>query len=94
MGPYLAGLQSRSVALVLLGGLLLVAGVAIAYWSFRLSLSRREPGDPDAPREAFPDGIEVGSEPLPLLVILVIAGVLAWGTVYGILAVLGAATAG
>ena len=81
--------QHQLLVLAALGGLLLAVAIGIAYGSFRLGLSRREPGAGEAPPVGFPDGLAEGREAVPLLVILIIAGVLIGGTAYGVLRFLG-----
>jgi hypothetical protein len=82
MSVYFTLVQSRHLALSLLGGLLLVTAIAVGYWSFRLSLARRESRPGDLPNTEFPDGIQEGREAVPLLVLLLIAGLLIWGTAF------------
>ena len=77
--------QLQLIGLAILGGLILVAIFAVAYWSHRLNLaSRKEEEDASSSEEVhtFEDGLQEGHKPLPLGIIILIAGLLIWGVGY------------
>jgi hypothetical protein len=78
--------QKQYLILAVFGGLLLVNILVVAYWSFRLSLTRPDPDEEEAEEEFDPDHLEGQVEhkdrPIPLFVILVIAAVILWGFAY------------
>lgn len=80
--------QVQYLALALLGGLLLVLVLVVGYWSFRLSLSRRDPEQPTEVQE-FPDGLSEGNRPMPLFLTLLIVAILVWGVGYVIAVAVG-----
>ncbi|MBM4047575.1 MAG: hypothetical protein FJ279_20915 [Planctomycetes bacterium] len=80
--------QIQYLALALLGGLLLVLVLVVGYWSFRLSLSRRDPEEPGEVQE-FPDGLSEGHRPMPLFITLLIVAILVWGVAYVIAVAVG-----
>ena len=88
--------QTQYLILSIFGGLLLVAILIIAFWSFRLSLARRRAaGKAESYTGAdedvldFSDGIRESKRPMPLFVILLVAAILIWGVAYVLAVALG-----
>ena len=75
--------QTQYLVLSLFGGLLVVAIIAVAFFSNRLSLfgSRDEQSDGEEDVK-FPDGLREGHGHVPLFIILLTAGILLWGIAY------------
>jgi hypothetical protein len=84
--------QFQYVGLAVLGGLLLVAILAIAVWSYRLNLRQQEPQEADDPYDVtidedeegyeYPDGFREGEKPMPLILVLLVAFFIVWGIGY------------
>jgi len=88
--------QIQFLVLAVLGGLLLVILVALAYWAWRLSLRKdtetdEETGKPEAADDSteFPDGLREGRKPVPLIVTIVFTAILIWAVAYIIAVALG-----
>lgn len=81
--------QFQYVGLAIFGGLLVIAIIAIAIWSYRLNLRTVEEQDADSEVEntredspEFADGLQEGSKPMPLILVLLIAFFIIWGLGY------------
>lgn len=77
--------QTQFLGLAILGGLLIVAILVIAFLSHRMNFARRGEGQAaelHEEGEEFPDGLRDGNKPIPLILHLLIAGLLIWGVVY------------
>jgi hypothetical protein len=81
--------QAQYLGLAIFGGLILIAIVAIGYWSYKLHLARKTPGEeqgvtvePESGDEKYADGMREGHEPVPLLIILLIGIIIVWGVGY------------
>ena len=62
------------------GGIAVVILVILAYYSDRFTLPRRT-GSPADVHE-FPGGLIEGRSPVPLVLVLLIMGIVAWGIAY------------
>ena len=81
--------QIQYLGLALFGGLILIAILAIALWSYRLQVraGRVETIDDEedaAEKTVEPDEFEhqEGHRPMPLIVVLLIIGLIVWGIGY------------
>jgi hypothetical protein len=84
--------QFQYVGLAIFGGLLLIAIIAIAVWSYRLNLQSQEGENADSPESPeigpdedsveFQDGFREGHKPMPLILVLIIAFFIIWGLGY------------
>lgn len=85
--------QIQYVGLAILGGLILIAVLAIAYWSHKLNLAARREGEPepeaDESGEEFADGLREGHRPIPLVIMILIPVLILWGLGYTLAYALG-----
>lgn len=85
--------QHQYLILTVFGGLLFIQVLVLGYWSYRLSLARRDrhEGETDETEEEreFPDRLREGSRPVPLFIVLLTGAVLIWGVLYVIAVAVG-----
>lgn len=78
--------QTQYLGLAIFGGLIFVAVLAIAYWSYKLHVSSRRTEKDIRPAEGggeeFSDGLQEGHQPMPLILIILIPALIIWGIAY------------
>lgn len=78
--------QIQYIGVAVLGGLILIVVLAVAYWAYKLNLKtlggESEAVESESGMHEFADGLKEGRRPIPLVIILLIAGLIIWGLGY------------
>ena len=79
--------QIQYIGLAILGGLIFIVVMAIAYWSHKLNLKAAEEHEAESVANAdegeeFPEGLREGHKPIPLVIMILIPALIIWGIAY------------